>query len=85
MTLLSLLTAGYRKLQRKIAQQYTYDSMEHLNEHLLKDIGMVRRGNRIVALGVDESFPSITSETDPVKTTASPAVPVRPCCQDSGG
>ncbi len=50
MTLLSLLVATYKAVQRKLDEQHTYDSMAHMDERLLLDVGVCRQGNRIVAM-----------------------------------
>ncbi|WP_293268495.1 hypothetical protein [Neptunomonas sp.] len=50
MTLLSLLVTGYKALQKRLDAQYTYQSMEHLDERLLIDVGLCRKGNTIIAL-----------------------------------
>ena len=54
MTLLSLLVAGYNVLQKRLDAQYTYQSMEHLDERLLIDVGVCRKANAIVALPKEE-------------------------------
>jgi hypothetical protein len=55
MTLLSLLVAGYKALQKRLDAQYTYESMAHLDERLLIDVGVCRKGNTIIALPKEEA------------------------------
>ncbi|SIS94670.1 hypothetical protein [Neptunomonas antarctica] len=88
MTLLSLLAVGYKALQKRLDQQYTYQSMEHLDERLMIDVGMCRQGNRIVALLTEESalLPSSCAEKTVAVYSGCPAH-AEQCCllQDSGG
>jgi len=53
MTFLGLIKAAYDALQTRMAAAYTYQSMEHLDERLLKDVGLIRSGNRVVAINSD--------------------------------
>ena len=80
MTLLALLNAAFRKVDRYFDERYTYESMEHMDERLLRDIGVCRQGNRIVAMPVHTETP--VTETRP----ACPALEEQ-CCllQESGG
>lgn len=80
MTLLALLNAAFRKVDRYFDERYTYESMEHMDERLLRDIGVCRQGNRIVAMPVYTESP--VTETRP----ACPALEEQ-CCllQESGG
>ncbi|WP_028469661.1 hypothetical protein [Neptunomonas japonica] len=89
MTLLSLLVDGYKTLQKRLDAQYTYQSMEHLDERLLIDVGVCRKGNTIVALRKEEIAAS--SDKKQVQNTSIEqtgcAEHAGQCCllQDSGG
>ncbi|BBB31101.1 hypothetical protein [Neptunomonas japonica] len=89
MTLLSLLVAGYKTLQKRLDEQYTYQSMEHLDERLLVDVGVCRKGNTIIALPKEEVAASSDKkqvQSTPIEQTGC-AEHAGQCCllQESGG
>ena len=69
MTLLSLLFAGYKAIQKKLDEQHTYETMSHLDERLLQDVGLCRQGNRIVAWAAVEEAEAV-SDIESVTVTA---------------
>ena len=89
MTLLSLLVTGYKALQKRLDEQYTYQSMEHLDERLLMDVGVCRKGNTIMALPKEDAV--VTPGKKHVKSAsieqAGCAEHADQCCllQESGG
>lgn len=87
MTLLSLLAAGYKSLQKRLDKHHTDQSMAHLDERLLADIGVCRRGNTIIALPKGGSdVPTHLEKSDP-KVNTGCAEHTKQCCflPDSGG
>jgi hypothetical protein len=89
MTLLSLLVSGYKALQKRLDEQYTYQSMEHLDERLLIDVGVCRKGNTIIALPKEDAATSPDKKyvkNAPIERTGC-AEHADQCCllQESGG
>lgn len=82
MTLLSLLFAGYKAIQKKLDEQYTYETMSHLDERLLQDVGLCRQGNRIVALAAVEEAEEASNIEREATTLEYSGVGL---LQDSGG
>ena len=50
MTFFPLIAGLYRKLNEYLDKQYTYESMEHLDDRLLKDIGFIRQNGQLTSL-----------------------------------
>ncbi|MDP2523199.1 hypothetical protein Q8W30_11510 [Neptunomonas phycophila] len=76
MTFLGLIKAGFDALQQRAAAAYTYQSMEHLDDRLLRDVGLLRQGNRVVSINADllngaqKTSPSIVMDSQELKTTS---------------
>lgn len=53
MTLLSLIFAGAKSLKKAVARQQVEESVSHLDEHLLADIGLCRVNGRVHRIPTD--------------------------------
>ncbi|MDH2433343.1 hypothetical protein QCD60_12255 [Pokkaliibacter sp. MBI-7] len=74
MLLAGLLRALRRRLTRAANDDVTYQQMLHLDNHLLKDIGVYRDGGRIRSLSGESSLSTVVTTTPPSKPAAAQPV-----------
>ncbi|PXF31474.1 hypothetical protein WH50_09770 [Pokkaliibacter plantistimulans] len=84
MFLAGLIRALHRRLTRAANDEVTYQQMLHLDDHLLKDIGVYRDGGRIRSLSGESSLSTVVTTTPASKPAAAQPVSavkqVSACC-----
>lgn len=84
MTILALAYHGFKKISTLVFKPNTYKAVEHLNDSLLKDIGMYREAGEIFHLNATPEKEVTIKKADSSSDKGS-AILIPRCLEDSTG